>query len=219
MLPSGEVSEAYGHSVPDRGRRPDPDLFCVQAVAGQDSTEVRLTGAVRDIATERPVRGAAVKILELGRIVITTEASDIAAGNFLLVRLRAKPIELEGLYVSVVQQLVKRRMAVPSRVVAWEKSELEKAIAPDVGSFVRSRGVAEFLQCGGEFGTNDLPNCFLSRGRSVRLRVFLDDIEVPPGIGTHNLWAHDPRDLWSVAFLSGYRQLRIHTADFMKLTG
>lgn len=220
-------------------------MLVARAAAAQDSTQVRLTGAVRDIGTESPVEGAAVKILELGWIAVTdrtgffafdslpqgtwtfetsqfgyetnTEASDIGRGNFLLVRLQAKPIELEGLYVSVVQQLVKRRMAVPSRVLAWEKQDLEEAISPDVGSFVRSRGVAEFVRCGGEFGPNDLPNCFLSPGRPVRLRVFLDDIEVPPGIGTHDLGAYDPRDLWAVEFLPGCRQLRIYTAQFMDL--
>lgn len=220
-------------------------VLAPRATSAQDSTRVRLTGAVRDIATESPVRGAAVKILELGWVAIAdgtgffafdslprgtwtfetsqfgydtnTEASDIGAGNFLLVRLQARPLELEGLYVSVVQQLVKRRMAVPSRVLAWEKSDLEKAIAPDIGSFVRSRGVAEFVRCGGEFGANDLPNCFLFRGKPVRLKVFLDDIEMPPGIGTHNLWAYDPRDLWSVEFLPGCHQLRIYSAHFMDL--
>ena len=91
----------------------------------QDSTRVRLMGEVRDVANEQPVEGAAVKVLELGRVETTdrngffafdslpvgtwtfetsqfgfktnTEASTIAPDNFLLVRLQAKPIELEGL--------------------------------------------------------------------------------------------------------------------------
>lgn len=213
-------------------------------LSAQDSPLVRLMGEVRDVANELPIEGAAVKILELDRAAMAdrngffvfdslpsgtwtfetsqfgfrtnTESSTIAARSFLLVRLEAAPIELEGLYVSVVEGLVERRLAVPSRVVAWEKEDLSSAIAADIGSFVRRRGVVPFVTCGGEFSVNDLPNCFLHRGLVKRLRIFLDDIEVPSAIGTTNLWAMDPRDLWSVEFIPSCAELRLYTQDFMR---
>lgn len=214
-------------------------------VAGQDTTFVRLIGEVRDFTNEQPISDATVKVLESGRIELTdrngffafdsvppgtwtfevsafgyetsVEASPVAPRSLLLVRLRPAPIQVQGLYVSVVERLVRRRMAAPSRVFAWDRTELEPAISPDVGSFVRTRGVAEFVSCGGELSPNDLPNCFMSRGRPTRLRIFLDDIEQMDAIGTANLWAHDPRDLWSVEFLPGCRELRVYTRRFMEL--
>jgi len=216
----------------------------VSPLGAQDTLTVRLIGEVRDVANEQPIEGAAVKIIELERVTIAdrngffrfdslpagtwtietsqfgfrtnTEASTIGEGNFLLIRLEAAPIELEGLYVSVVQRLVERRMAVPSRVVAWEKKDLVAATSPDIGSFIRTRGVARWVTCGGEFSVNDLPNCFMHRGLRKRLRIFLDDLEVPSAIGTTNLWAMDPRDLWSVEFIPSCAELRVYTQTFME---
>jgi len=219
----------------------------VHPLAAQDSTSIRLMGEVRDVETELPVEGAAVKILELERVQMTdrngffafdsvppgrwtfetsqfgfhtnTEASPIAPRSFLLIRLEARPVEMEGLYVSVVQRLVRRRMAVASRVVAWEKADLEEAIIPDIGSFIRTRGNEQFVSCGGEFSANDLPNCFIWRGQPKRIRLFLDDIAVPSGIGMMSLWALDPRDLWTVEFIRdcGPPELRIYTQRFMDM--
>ena len=112
--------------------------------SGQDTTHVQLIGEVRDVSSEEPIAAIAVKILELGRIEVTdrngffafdsippgvwtfeasgfgyatnVEASEIGSRSLLLIRLQPAPVELEGLYVSVVQGLVRRRMAAPSRV-------------------------------------------------------------------------------------------------------
>lgn len=214
-------------------------------VSGQDTTHVTLVGEVRDYETEQPVADIAVEILELGRVEVTdrngffrfdtllagpwtfetsglgyrtnVETSVIGPRSLLLIRLEPEPMDIEGLYVSVVQRLVRRRLAAPSRVVAWERAELGAAIAPDVGSFVRTRGVARFVRCGGEYSETDLPNCFIHRGLPTRLTVYLDDIALPPAEGTSTLWTHDPHDLWSVEFLPGCAQLRIYTRRFMRL--
>jgi hypothetical protein len=214
-------------------------------VWAQDTTLVRLIGEVRDFDTEQPLADIAVKVVELGLVDITdrngffafdslpegrwtfeatgfgfrtnAEASAVGPRSVLLIRLEPAPVQLEGVYVSVVRDLVRRRMAAPSRVFAWDKAELEAAISPDVGSFVRTRGVAQFVACGGEFAATDLPNCFLSRANlPVRLRLFVDDIEQLAAAGMGRLWSFDPRDLWSVEFLPGCRQLRIYTQHFME---
>lgn len=192
-------------------------------LAGQDGTIVRMVGEVRDIATERPIDGIAVKVIELGLVTVTdpngffmfdsiqsgtwtveasgfgyatnVEAATIGPRSLLLIRLESQPIELEGLYVTVVQRLVRRRMAAPSRVFAWEKPELAEAIAPNVGLFVARQGVARFVTCGGEYSDTDLPNCYILKGKPVRLRVYLDDEPVLAAEGTSRLWAYDPRDL------------------------
>jgi hypothetical protein len=219
-------------------------VFAAGASA-QDTTRVRLIGEVRDYATEQPIRDIAVRILELDRVQVTdangffafdsvplgrwtfeasgfgyvtsVQASEIGPRSLMLIRLESAPIELEGLYVSVMQRLVRRRLSVPSRVIAWERAELAEAIAPDVGSFVRTRGVAEFRRCGGEYSDTDLPNCFFFRGDNVRLTVFVDDLPLLQAVGTSTLWSHDPRDLWSVELLPGCGQLRIYTQRFMEL--
>jgi hypothetical protein len=210
----------------------------------QDTTAVRLIGEVRNFDTEQPVADIAVKVVELGLVAVTdrngffafdglapgrwtfeasgfgyrtnVEASAIGPRSLLLIRLEPAPVELEGLHVSVVRELVRRRMAAPSRVFAWDKADLEAAISPDIGSFVGNRGVAQFAACGGEFAANDLPNCFWRRGHLVRLRLFVDDIEQLEADGMGRLWSFDPRDLWSVEFLPGCRQLRIYTQLFME---
>lgn len=220
-------------------------LFGARPAGAQDSTTVTLMGEVRDFSTEQPIADIAVKLLELGLIDVTdrngffsfdsipagrwtfeasglgystsVEASDIFPRALLLIRLEPAPIELEGLYVGVVQRLVQRRMAAPSRVYAWEKRELEEVIVPDVGSFVRTRGVARFVPCGGEWSDTDLPNCFIRKGLRVRLRVFIDDVELMPSEGTGRLWSYDPRELWSVEFLPGCRQLRVYTQWYMRM--
>jgi len=217
----------------------------VSPTYGQDSTLVTLVGEVRDVATERPLDGVAVKVLELDRVEITdrngffafdsipegrwtfeasgfgyetnVEASEVRPRSILLIRLQSAPIQLEGLYVSVVQGLVRRRMAAPSRVWAWDKPELEAAVAPDIGAFIHRQGVAQFVLCGDEFSENDLPNCYIRRGRPVRLQIFLDDERMLSAEGTSRLWAYDPRDLWSVEFLPACGQLRIYTQQFMEL--
>lgn len=106
----------------------------------------------------------------------------------------------------MMQQLTRRRLAVASRVVAWERDELGAAIAADIRSFVRTRGVAQFIRCGGETSDTDLPNCFLLKGRPVPLKVFVDDLLQLRAVGTSTLWALDPRDLRSVEFLPECRQ-------------
>ncbi len=115
-----------------------------------------------------------------------------------------------------MQGLVRRRMAAPSRVWSWDKMDLEAAIAPDIGAFIHRQGVAQFVQCGDEFSEDDLPNCFIHRGRPTRLQIFLDDEPTLSAEGTSRLWAYDPRDLWSVEFLPGCAQLRIYTRQFME---
>jgi len=213
-------------------------------VGAQDTTLVRLIGEVRDFDTEQPLADIAVKVVELGLLDITdrngffafdsvpegrwtfeasgfgyrtnAEASAVGLRSVLLIHLESAPVQLEGFYVSVVRDLVRRRMAAPSRVFAWDKAELEAAISPDVGSFVRSRGVAQFVACGGEFAATDLPNCFLRRNARQRIRLFIDDIEQLRAQGMSRLWSFDPRDLWSVEFLPGCRELRIYTQHFME---
>jgi hypothetical protein len=218
--------------------------FAPSGLASQDTTLVRLVGEVREYATERPLPDVAVKILELDRVALTdrngffafdelprgrwtfetsgfgyttnVEASEVGPRSLLLIRLESAPVQLEGLYVSVVQRLTQRRLAAPSRVWAWDRPELEVAGAPDVGAFVYRSGVAQFVRCGGEFTEADLPNCYAHRGQVVRLRVFLNDEAVLGAIGTSQLWALDPRDLWSVEFLPSCRQLRVYTRQFME---
>jgi hypothetical protein len=215
-----------------------------QACAQGDGATA-LVGEVRDVADERPIGGAVVRIVELDRRAITDrngffsfdsipegmwtfeasglgyetsrEASVIRERSFLFIRLQQAPIEIEGVTVSVLQRLERRRLAAPARVIAWDREELEKVVAPDVGSFIRTRGIVQFVSCGDEFSQDDLPNCYIGKGARKRLRLFIDDMEVMKAIGTSTLWAYDPRDLWSVEFIPLCAELRIYTRQFMEL--
>ena len=218
--------------------------FAPTSVHAQDTATVRLVGEVRDYATERPLPDIAVKILELDRVTLTdrnrffafddlpqgrwtfeasgfgystnAEASEVGPRSLLLIRLQSAPVQLEGLYVEVVQRLAQRRMAAPTRVWAWDRPELEVAQAPDVGAFVYRSGVAQFVRCGGEFSETDLPHCYMHRGQTVRLRVILDDEPVLSAVGTSQLWALVARARWGVEFLPSCRQLRVYTQQFME---
>ncbi len=219
-------------------------VLSASGAGAQDTMEVRLVGEVREYSTDRPLADIAVKILELDRVALTdrngffafddlplgrwtfeatgfgfatnTEASENGPHSLLLIRLESVPVEIEGLFVSVVQRLVRRRLAAPSRVWAWDRPELEVARAPDVGAFVYRSGVAVWVPCGGEFAETDLPNCYMHRGQARRVSIFLNDEPVMGAVGTSQLWAFDPRDLWSVEFLPSCRQLRVYTRQFME---
>lgn len=214
------------------------------AVPDSVRSGVTLIGEVRDASTEEPIGNAAVKILELERVEWTdsngffrfedvpagtwtfettalayetnSEASTIAARNILVVRLDPAPVELEGLYVEVRNLLKERRMRTPTRVIAWDRPELETMVSPDVAQMLKRRGVAYFVQCGGEFSDMDLPNCIMSGGARVRLRIYVDDVPVMPAEGSGRLWAYDPRDLWSVEFIRGCATVRIYTRVYME---
>ncbi len=220
-------------------------MVLAPAAAAQDTILLRLIGEARDFTTEQPILGIAVKLVELGEIRVTdrngffafdsvpvgewtfeasgfgyvtnVEASHITENSALLIRLETAPIELEGLYVSVVQRLVRRRMATPSRVVAWDNVALNEAISADVGAFVKKSGAAVFVPCGGEWSAVELPNCFMLRGRLARLTLFVDDIKQIGAAGTSGLWAHDPHNLWAVEFLPECRQLRVYTEHYMRM--
>ena len=216
---------------------------CLAQLADEDD----LVGLLR---TSRRLAEASVTIEELGRIVLTdrngffrfdslpagtwtvrterlgyepnVEESTIAPNNLLLVRLEPRPIELEGLYAEVLSRMRVRRAGVPSQVWAWDREELAEAVAPDIGRFVRTRGVASWVTCSDEgkraadVSIQDLPNCFLWRGGETKVSVWLDDVAVPGAQGTSTLWAMDPRDLWAVEFLPGCGQLRVYTTWYME---
>lgn len=138
-------------------------LVATDPADGQDTTFVRLIGEVRDVTTERRVSNARVTVVELSRARLTdrngffafdsvptgkwtfevsafgyetsVDTSVIAPRNALIVRLNPSPVEVEGLYVSVLERLARRRLAAPSAVIAWDREDLAQAIAPDVGSF------------------------------------------------------------------------------------
>lgn len=109
-------------------------------------------------------------------------------------------------------------MGTPVRVLAWDRAELEEIVSPDVGQMLKRRGVAHFVPCGddGEFTDMDLPNCILRQGSPTRIHLFIDDIPVMPAVGASQLWAYDPRELWSVEFIRVCNQIRIYTRVFME---
>jgi hypothetical protein len=212
--------------------------------------DLTLIGEVRDALTEAPIPDASVSIEELGRIVLTdrngffqfdslpagtwtfrtehlgyepnVEASTIGPGNLLLVRLEPRPIELEGLYAEVLSRMRIRRAGAPSQVWAWDRKELSKAVAPDIGRFVKTRGVIVWVNCSNEsdraadVSLQDLPNCFYRKGTQQKVIVWLDDVPLPGAVGTSTLWSMDPRALWAVEFLPDCRQLRIYTTWYME---
>ena len=46
--------------------------------------------------------------------------------------------------------------------------------------------------------------------------MFVDDIPVLKAEGAGRLWAHDPRDLWSVEFVRSCAAVRIYTVWYME---
>lgn len=212
--------------------------------------DITLIGEVRDALTEAPIPDASVSIEELGRITLTdrngffqfdslpagtwtfrtehlgyepnVEASTIGPGNLLLVRLEPQPIELEGLYAEVLSRMRVRRAGAPSQVWAWDREELSKAVAPDIGRFVKSRGVVVWTNCSNEslraadVALQDLPNCYYRKGGETKVTVWLDDVALPAAQGTSTLWTMDPRDLWAVEFLPDCGQLRVYTTWYME---
>jgi len=210
--------------------------FDGRVLDAQDDTPVG-TALVRLVDDQRELRGVSVAD-SLGRYRIEAPGPGVyrlqaerlgyvgmetplleaghAAGIYPLdLLVRRAPLPIEGLEVRAIPELVERRAAAPSRVIAWDARELGNAIAPNVGSFLGSRGVAQFVGCGGELAPTDLPNCFWRRGRLVRIRVFVDDVAVMSAEGTGRFWAYDTRDLSALEFLPGCRQIRLYTRWFM----
>ena len=219
--------------------------FAQDPVTEPPTGDITLIGEVRDALTEAPIPDASITIEELGRILLTdrngffrvdslpagtwtfrtehfgyepnVEASVIAPNNLLLVRLEPRHIELEGLYAEVLSRMRVRRAGVPSQVWAWDREELSDAVAPDVGRFVRTRGVTSWVNCSdpgrraADVSVQDLPNCCLRKGKELKVTVWLDDFALPDAQGTSTLWSMDPRELWAVEFLPDCGQLRIYT--------
>lgn len=210
--------------------------------AQEDGTTPRLAGRVVDGATGEPVRGAMVRtaagqvvaisnregLFRIRSMAEGTYEIEIGTTGFTSLRvmvsvpdrevrtyeLQPSPIDLGEIRVSVTARLEERRRRAPSRVEAFDRVDLESAIAPDVGSFVKGRGIARFIPCGDEFAPSDLPNCYWHRDGPRRLYVFIDDLQETDGAGTSLLWAFDPRDLWSVEFLPSCGELRIYTMEY-----
>ena len=214
------------------------------AAAQENPTTPVLLGVVTDAVSGEPVRGAMVRMAggqivaisnRQGRIRVRSMPSgrhevEIGTNGFTSLRvmvsvpdtreysfeLNPAPYDLGEIRVTATARLEERRRSAPSRVEAFDRAELENAISPDIGSFVKSRGVAQFITCGEEFAPSDLPNCYWHRDGPRRIYVFIDDIQDTDGAGTSLLWAFDPRDLWSVEFLPECGELRIYTMDYQE---
>ena len=218
-------------------------LVAVSGMAAQEpGARPAFSGLVIDAATGEPVRGAMLRTVN-GQVVGISNREgrfrvrSMAAGTYeieigttgftslrVLVSIPASgsptyelepaPFDLGEIRVSVAQRLVERRSRAPSRVEAFDRADLESAVAPDVGSFVKTRGIANFIACGDELVPSDLPNCYWHQDGPRKLYVFVDDIQETDGAGTSLLWAFDPRDLWAVEFLPACGELRIYTMDY-----
>ena len=196
-----------------------------------------LRGEVRDYLTESPIEGAIVQIAELKRSAVTDsngyfefpgltpdrytfvtgsfgyetnrEASDIGYGAIMLVRLNPMAIELEGIEVRVERLLYKlevRRVSTPTGVAAYDSSVMASSMSPDVASFVEGHaGFDTFTNASEQV-------CVRVRGLNLRVRTFLDEVEVSSAF----LVNLGPRDIHVVEIFRGLAMIRMYSSEFLE---
>ena len=220
-------------AAPIRAQTPDlePDTFT-------------LVGQVLDVRGDVPLGDAAVTVVELDRTVLSNyvgrfafpgltagtwtfrvrrfgyegsqEASAVAPGVVLRVRLAARPFEVAPLVVSVASaesRLRDRRLKASgfSGFRVWGAEELRGAFQFSAVSFMRSRGVT-LLGCPGEI--RHTPGCTFVRGSPARVCVMVDDAPLAGGLEALDLWA--PQEFHTIEYFRQLAQVRAYTHRYMR---
>lgn len=134
----------------------------------------------------------------------------------LLFHVAANPIVADRIEV-VYDVLEGRRNAVPFAVRTYGPERLSAHVALDLEEFVRRRAGLHLVRCrGNAFGppVAGPPACLPHRGRTVPVRVWIDESPVFGGLDA--LFGYDVVNAHSVEVLPGCGMIRVYTRQFME---
>ncbi len=205
-----------------------------------ETRNVTLYGRVIDAATGIPVPSAAVFIDDArwgvvtdsvgafaipkvfpGRHTVAVEqlgyhklerSVEVNGVDAVELQIAPDPILLEGIQV-VGDRLERRRMAVATRVQAFDRETLRRTASSDVAWFIRTRTGVATTSCGAYSIRTD---CAFVRGRLTPVTVYID--EAPAG-GLFQLASYQTHELYMVEVYGGGQHIRAYTNWFMERAG
>ncbi len=208
------------------------------------ATTFTLTGQIVDALNEAPVVSAVLKAPELRRYVFsdvngrfrfadfpegtweivvemlgyhTLDGSvTVAEGNGLLLRLNPDPIALEELAVRSRADglLERRRRRYPFRVTNISTRTIADAIHRDPAAIFRRNAMSYVTSCSNSLGEWVLGGCYVRRGGTIPVKVFLDEGVLVGGMGELSLFPVD--DIHSMDWVKDIGELHVYTKWFMK---
>lgn len=214
-----------------------PTSGAAQAAAADRAPTIIVVGEVLDSSTRMPVPGALVEVVSAGVRVFSdsmgafriagvepgadhqvrvsqlgyitlSEFTDLLPGEILTVWLTAKPIELEGLVVTV-NRLERRRRAFSRAVRVLSPEAIQMSAALDGRELLERLPGTMTVPCG-------LDDCVLRRGRYEAIRVVVD--EMPTFGGLRALEAFPATEIHSMEFVPSCSVVRVYTRHFIERT-
>lgn len=147
---------------------------------------------------------------QIGYATLTWRGDVTVESGPLVLAMEAKAIMLEGLNV-VTDRFRSRRNSTATAVTLLDREDLVTATQPTVVDFVRSRAGLAAYRCPG-LANSSL--CFMSRGRIVEPRVYIDEMPVIGGLDY--LESFRPHELYMVEVYARGRHIRAYTTQFME---
>jgi hypothetical protein len=93
----------------------------------------------------------------------------------------------------------------------FERSEVVRAAAGDLHTFLQTRLGVPLTGCGGE---DREENCAMLHGRRLKIDVFIDEQRATGGF--RQLSTLTPADVYSIELYSGGVLIRVYTQDFIR---
>jgi len=211
-------------------------LLAAPVAAQQGAMEV--TGRVLDGTTDLPIPDAVVRLADNGplavsdsegrfvlrgvapgthpwqisRIGYATWNEDVAADaeDEFTIRLLPQPEVLEGLVV-LADRFRDRRESSGMSTQVYGRTEIVRAAAGDLHTFLQTRLGVPLMGCGGE---DREENCAVLHGRRVKIEVYIDEERATGGLS--QLRSVSPADVYSVELFSGGLMVRVYTQDFIR---
>lgn len=214
-----------------------PTSTAAQDTTSEPPSTIVVLGEVLDSGTRMPIPGALVEVISAGVRVFSdsmgafripgveagsdhqvrvsqlgyitlSEITDLLPGEVVTVWLTAKPIELEGLVVTV-NRLERRRRAFSRAVRVLSPEAIQMSAALDGRELLERIPGALTVPCG-------LDDCVLRRGRYEALRVVVD--EMPTFGGLRALEAFPATEIHSMEYVPSCSVVRVYTRHFIERT-
>lgn len=143
----------------------------------------------------------------------------VAEGNGLFLRLEPDPIALEGLRVRTRSErlLTERRLRIPYRVTTIATETFASSINPDPTAIFRRNARSQIVPCpetAEDVDEQMTPSCFMRRGRTASITVFLDEGRLESGMVELAILSKE--DIHSMDWVPEMGQLRIYTKHFIE---
>jgi hypothetical protein len=149
-----------------------------------------------------------VRVTQLGYVTLT-EHSELLADEVLTIWLTPRPLELEGIVVTV-NRLERRRRAFARSMRALDSKAVQTSGAFDALELLERIPGGRTIPCG-------LSDCVLSRGRYVPLRVVVDEMRTFGG--AFALEGYPTSEIHSIEFIPSCSMVRVYTRHFIERMG